>query len=545
MEITAEAFAELNARIDVLRTSWSGYQSALRTRHARYLRAYSPPFDDRIGEHDQWTDPYEQNDDGRTRASYNIVRAGVELWTSLEAGDFPTLRWGEDFIPTPAPERDETKQAAKQETYRAMKLVQRQLATMREQAVLRHVRRSRLPRDWWKYTLKKNIYGLAWLRSLPDQDRKTFANTVVNDPSTVYPVWSAYGDRKLDAILVATRRSARSAAAQYPSAVVLERDGITAASDGYYNPTADRSTDKDRAYVWVEDYWYLDAAWEESGVVDGRPYRVQSRVVNCVRVNEKIVSVAEYPGWRRVPYFPLANEDERDSTGFSDVATMLPFQDGLNRMLSQQQDVIYAESRPRFKYRGDADREINLNPDEVISLDPDEDIDQIDVHLDVFPTQTHHQQLTALLQRSLGLPAVVWGEIQAAQNSGRALSTAWRATAARMVPRINGHSAALDEWTAFVVDLLELYDWDDARDLFAGNRDFDWDFPNKEPRDFLEVTSNAINKLNAGLIDLAGAMDEIGAQSPDEMIERVRADYMDMVLHPEKGQSFLLLQRLR
>jgi hypothetical protein len=538
-------YEALNARINALRTAWSGYQGALLERHRRYLRAYSPPYEKRIGEHDQWLDPFDQRDDGRTRASYNIARATVELWTSLEAGDFPSIRWGEDFIPTPAPSVDEEEQSRRQETYRAMKLAQRQVATMREQAVLRHVQRSRLPRAWYSATRKKNIYGHSWLRVLPDIDRRTVINTVIPDPSTVYPVWSAYGDRRLDAVLVATRRSAASAAAQYPGSVELERDGITARSDGYYNPTQDRSDEKDRAFVWVEDYWYLDAAWSDEGILDGRPYRVSGRVVNCVRVNEKIVHVAEYPGWRRVPYILLVNDDERDNTGFSDVAAVLPFQDGINRMLSQQQDVIFAESRPRFKYRGDADREIILNADEVVSLDPDEDIDQIRVDLNVFPTQTHGQQLLQLLHRVTGLPAVVWGEIQAAQNSGRALSTAWRATAARMVPRIHGHAAALDEWTAFVVDLLELYAWDDARELFAGNRDWEWTFPNKEPRDYLEVTTNAINKLNAGLTDLAGAMEDIGVQSPDEMIERVRADYMDMVLHPEKGQSFLLLQRLK
>lgn len=545
MAITPEERANLDTRISALRTAWSGYQTNLRTRHARYLRAFSPPYDARIGEHDQWLDEYKQADDGRTRASYNIIRAGVELWTSLEASEFPTLRFGEDFIPTPAPAMDETTQTRRQETYRAMKLVQRQVATMREQALLRHVKRSRLPRHWWTYTRKKNVYGQGWLRTLPDMDRRTFTVKSGIDPSTVYPVWSSANDRQLDAVLVATRRSAQSAAAQYPGAVELSRDGITASEDGYYSPTQDRSSEKERAFVWVEDYWLLDADWQEDGEADGRPYRTRSRVLNAVRVNEKLVEVNEYPGWRRVPYFLLVNEDERDNTGFSDVATMLPFQDGINRMLSQQQDVIFAESRPRFKYRGDADREIVLNADEIVSLDPDEDIDQIRVDLNVFPTQTHGQQLLQMLQRVTGLPAVVWGEIQAAQNSGRALSTAWRATAARMVPRINGASTTLDELTGFWLDLMELYGWDEARDLFGGNRDFEWSFPNKEPRDYLEVTTNAINKLNAGLTDQAGAMEEIGVQSPDEMIERVRADYMDMVLHPEKGQSYLLLQRLK
>ena len=536
---------DLDLRIDALRTSWTGYQSGLRTRYRRYLDAFSPPFELRIngGEHDQWADGFAQEDEGRTRSSFNLIRAGVDLWTSLEASEFPTLRFGEDYIPTPPPVRDEEEDGRRQETYRAMKLVRRQFASMREQAVLRHIKRAKLRRHWWTLTRKKNIYGQAWIRVLPDLTRRSFRVTAALDAATVFPVWRYADDRELDAILVATRRSARACAAEYPGSVELARDGITAVSEGYYNPTRDRNTEKDRAWVWVEDYWMVDPDYVELGEYEGRPFRAESRVVNATRINGKLVKVNTYIGWRRVPYFRLVNEDEREE-GFSDVGTMLPVQDGLNRMLSQQQDVIFAESRPRFKYRGDADRKIVLNADEVVSLDPDEDIDQIQVSLDVFPTQTHGQQLLAIFQRITGLPAVVWGEIQAAQNSGRALATAWRATAARMVPRINGAAATLDEITLFMLDTMELYDWDDAREMFGGTRDFEWSFPNKEPRDFLEVTTAAINKLNAGLTDLSGAMDEIGVQSPDEMIERVRAEYMDMILHPEKGQSMLMLRRL-
>jgi hypothetical protein len=40
-------------------------------------------------------------------------------------------------------------------------------------------------------------------------------------------------------------------------------------------------------------------------------------------------------------------------------------------------------------------------------------------------------------------------------------------------------------------------------------------------------------------------MEATGDTSPDETIEAVRADYMDAVLHPEKAQSYILLQRLQ
>jgi len=541
MALSAEEQSRLNSRIEALRTTWAGHQSSLRARHAAYLRAFSPGYESRLAEHDQWADPFRPEDEGHTRSSYNIVRSAVELWTSLEASDFPNIRWVEGFLPVPPPSMDESQNVRKQQDYRAAKAIESHLATIREQVLMRQVRRSKLARHLYRLTLKKNVYGQAWLRSIPDLERRTFTNTTTIDPSTVYPVWGMYGDaRSLDAVLVATRRSAASANSQYPGAVQLENDGITAAENYYYRPTQDYTQDKDRSYVWVEDYWMIDPEREEeTGEIE------ESRVLNMVRVNGKPVLSTEYSGWRVLPYFVLSHEDERDNANFGDVATMMPFQDGLNRMLSQQQDVIFGESRPRFKFRGDADRQITMNAGEVISLDPDEDLEQIQVVLNTFPTQQHGQQLLQLMQRATGLPAVVWGEIQAAQNSGRALSTAWRATASRMVPRIHATSEMLDSLMGFWLDCMEQYGWDSAPALYGGNRDWEWDFPNKEPRDFLEVTTNALNRLNGGLWDLKTAMERSDESSPDERIEAVRADYMDAVLHPEKAQSYILLQRLQ
>jgi hypothetical protein len=257
------------------------------------------------------------------------------------------------------------------------------------------------------------------------------------------------------------------------------------------------------------------------------------------------MTIASHDGWKSLPYFLFENENLRDSLGFSDAAGMLPFQDSTNRFMSQQQDVIHGEARPKFKYRGDANRTIVLSDDDVVSLDPDEDIEQIQVHLDVFPTQVHGQQLADLMSRATGLPDVVWGRITSAQNSGRALSTAWRAVAARLVPRTLSNDRTIKAWLGTWCDWMELYGWDSARDLYGGNRDFDLVFPNQEPRDFSEVTLDAINKFNSGLLDHKRAIEATGQASPDEVIEDVRADYLDTILHPEKAQGYLLLEKAK
>lgn len=540
LDLTGKA---LEDRIDALKSGFAGHRHAVRERNAAYLRAFSPSFDSRLKEHDQWGDPLRQEDENHYRSSYNVTRAVVELWSSLEASEFPAIRWQEAYLPVPAPSLDEQENAIRQQMFTTSKLVARTVATMREQALLAHVRRSELPYHFYRAVRRKNVYGHSWLKTIPDPARRTFKVFTNIDPSTVYPVYSSFDDERLDAILVGTRRSVVSINAEFPGTLDLARDGLSLASDvDIYNPTQDRGLDADRNFVWVEDYWVVDPTWEEItelGVV------VRSRVVNAIRINGKVVQRTEYPGWRDVPYIQWQIDNERDQLGFSDVALMLPIQDSINRFMSQQQDVIAGESRPKYKYRGDADRQIILQDESVISLDPDEDIEQIQTRIDVFPTDRHGQQLIEVMSRATGLPDTVWGRITAAQNSGRALATAWRAVAARMVPRTLANTVSTKRVLSMWCDWMELYQWDNAPELFAGNRDFDLDFPNQEPRDFMEVSTEAIQAHQAGLIDQAEAMKLRGERSPDQMIDAVRREYMDPILHPEKEQARILLVRLK
>ena len=539
MDLSNEALSE---QIDSLKNDWSAYTNRVRERSRAYLRAYSPPFESKLQEHDQWTTKILPEDTKHARSSFNETRPVVNKWSALEASEFPNVRWIEDFVRLPVPDMDEAENTRRQNTYRAEKLVAGHIATLREQTLYWHIRRMRADRHWFRAVRKKNLYGRSWMRVTPDLRRQSFVLQSRIDPTTVFPLWSAWLDNELDAILVAYPKSARLVDAQFPGVVKLDRDG-TASDSSYYIP-ADSSIAQDRRFVWVEDFWVIDrTATVPRDVVAGEP--VQGLVVNATRANGKIVNRTEYAGWKRLPYIPVVNEDERDDLGWSDAGAMLPIQDTLNRMMSQQADVIYGESRPRFKFRTESGRQLDLIAGEAVTLEPDEDVEQITVHLDAWPAQIHGTQLRQIEGRTTGLPPTVHGEITAAQNSGRALATAWKATATSLVPRNFDNSDSIDILLGFMLDTMELYDWDEAPDLYGGNRDFEIDFPNQEPRDRNEVVLEATNMLNAGLVDQQGAMVVTGERSPDEMLERVRADYMDMVLHPEKGQAFLALQQFQ
>jgi hypothetical protein len=189
-------------------------------------------------------------------------------------------------------------------------------------------------------------------------------------------------------------------------------------------------------------------------------------------------------------------------------------------------------------------------PFELIGLEDTERIEQIMTRIDVFPTQMHFQFLQDLLHRVSGLPPIVWGLIYNAQTSGRALTASWKATETRLAPKLMENENSLRRWDAIELDYLHTYDWYGASKLFHdryGRRfeDFTWDFPAMEPRDFQEVTLNAINKRDAGLQSTIDAMRETGDEAAEDTFEEVRAEWMDPVFHADKVQAQEMLKNAR
>ena len=209
-------------------------------------------------------------------------------------------------------------------------------------------------------------------------------------------------------------------------------------------------------------------------------------------------------------------------------------------------------SQPRFQLTGASiaavEREMP-GPFELISLSDTERIEQILTRIDVFPTNYHIDQLFDLLHRVTGLPPIVWGMIANAQTVGRALTASWKATETRLAPKLMQDEHSIRRWDAIVIDYIRQYDWEKARNLFTDRRglpflDFTYDFPPMEPRDFQEVTMNAITKRDAGLIPSVQAMRETGDEKAEDTIEEVKAEWMDPVLHPDKVQARELLRQI-
>jgi len=540
----------LQNRIDNTRLAMESEMGFVRTRCQTYLRWYSPPYREELGTHDAWDElPLSVEDLGLTRGNFPIARAVVDIWSSLEAAKPPMARAEPERVSPPVPSLDQDEELRSRLTYGVVKKLEGYRANARSALIRGWLRRDNFPLKHHTSVRRKNLYGFSWMKVWPDRFGRRPRSHVIRNPTTVYPIWSSRDPGDVEAVLVAYQMSAVKAAAKWPKLdlrIEAKSGRVDIGGDyGTYQELNNRWYDSTRTMVWVEEFWWLEREYPNG--FDAPP-KTTAHVV--IRVTNRVVEWGEYP-WRRLPFVYFENTDERDSYGWSDIAGVIDINDEFNRRLSQEGDIIGMYSAPRFQLlNGIAGRDVDM-PEafELIALQDQERIEQILTRIDVYPTQQHFTILTDLLHRVSGLPPIVWGLIANAQTSGRALTASWKATEARLSPKLMRNQESLDRYLDIVLDYAEVYDWQGARSIFAERDnpaerfgDFRWEFPPMEPRDFQEVTINAITKRDAGLQDTISAIREIGDEAAEDTLEAVLAEALNIFMHPDKTQAFLLAQ---
>lgn len=538
-----QSLRRLHGAIDDLRSLLEGDAEKVRTRCQTYLNWYSPDYDERLGTHDAWLDPASVEDVGLTRANFPIARAVVDIWSSLEAAKPPTGRAEPERLAPPVPSIDEVEAAQNREMYRLLRGIEGQRANLRSARLRSWMRRDNFPIKHFRAVRRKNLYGFSWQKVVPNGRLRAPISTILRNPATVFPVWSDRDPDDIEAILAVHEMAATKANALYDLGLKVQGGVIVGTQDGKYRQLDETWSDSNRTMVWIEELWWVERDYTPDGNI------TSSNVHMATRVFDKIVDHQTYEGWKDVPYVFWENTDERGSTGWSDIASVIDINDEFNRRLSQEGDIIGNYSAPRFQLlNGLAGRSVEMpGPFELISLNDQERIEQILTRIDVYPTQQHFTILTDLLHRVSGLPPITWGLIANAQTSGRALTASWKATEARLAPKLMRNEQSLDRWLRMALNYARLYDWDGAKQLFkdSNGKDFDdfrWEFPPMEPRDFQEVTTNAITKRDAGGQTTLQMMREMGDEAAEDTLEEVLAEYQDIFLHPEKRQAYLLAQ---
>ena len=546
----------LHAVIDDCRVSMESEMLFVRERSQTYLDWYSPPFNSQIRRHDAWEDAIDWEEDAqRARNNFPICRAVVDIWTSLEAASPPTPRAEPERINPPPPSLDMGEQMVDRSIYDMRRTIESRMSDMRSARVRSWMRKDHFALKHHTAVRRKNLYGFSWMKIVPDKRELRPRTHVMRNPTTVYPIWSRRDPEDMEAVLSAQQESAIRVAARYPQlGLDFEQDRYgqytgrikfaSGMDGGHYQELNDRWYDSTRTMVWVEDFWYIDRPYDQAS-----QRWLEPTVHNVVRVCGQIVEHHSYD-WRHLPWVYWVNTDERDSYGWSDIAGVIDINDELNRRLSEQGDILGMYSEPRFQLIGSiSGRDVEMpGPMELISLQDTERIEQILTRIDVYPIQTHIQALMDLLYMVSGLPPITWGTIANAQTSGRALTASWKATETRLSPKLQRNEQSLDRWLDIAVDYAVRSDWRGAADLFKDRSkerfdDFRWTFPPMEPRDFQEVTMDAITRRDAGLTTTVKAMRDTGDEQAEDTFEEVMAEKQNVFVHPDQVQAFLLAQR--
>jgi hypothetical protein len=539
---------QLHMLMDDARGAMEDSMDSIRHRCRTYLRWYSPPWNADLGRHDAWEDAIDYNEDvGTTRSNFPISRAVVDIWTSLEAARSPIARAEPEHTPPPLPVLDEDQRAIAREQYNLERRIQGIRSEIRGRHFRDYMRKDQFPLKHHRAVRRKNLYGFSWMMVLPDSRHKAPASTVLRNPTTVYPIWSTRDPDELEAVLSVQQESAVRANIKYGLGLRME-DGRVAFQQGgdygrYTDINDDYFYDDSRTKVWVEDFWWAE---REFHPLTGLP--TKWGVHNVKRVCGRIVQEQRTYPWFNLPFVFWQNEDERDEFGWSEVAGVMDINDEFNRRLSEEGDILSMYAHPRFQLIGAlGDRDDVELPagDEIVALQDPERIEQILARIDVYPNQIHVQTLIDMLHRVTGLPPIVWGLIANAQTSGRALTASWKATEARLVPKLMSNGRSIRRYADIAIDYARAYDWNGGKRVWADRNDqlFDdvrWTFPPMEPRDFQEVTMDAITRRDAGLTTTIKAMRDTGDENAEETAEEVAVEFRDPAIHPDKAQAQIL-----
>ena len=303
--------------------------------------------------------------------------------------------------------------------------------------------------------------------------------------------------------------------------------------------------------VW--DYWY----------------RAEGSIWNATLLAGRIVSGptkhAELP---TIPYLLYeAGHEPGSPEGLSTVDLLRDTQMGYNRAISLWTQYTLDNAGTAYQVKGPTSGDIPdgaiPQSDEFIPVGENEII-PIQRNQNTFPMNQLVDQYWELASRLTGIPSILFGQLAGAQTSGRATAVQIEAALNRLDPkrrrfyqtfkdllRIWGFMLSHKNSKIEVVEPAEAGEGIQAeepelvvkvvrmKELLKGFDNWKVVPPEITPRDSIEATQNAANKVGAHLSSLENAMDEIGVEDPQHELDLIRRELADARLNPGQVQAYI------
>jgi hypothetical protein len=408
--------------------------------------------------------------------------------------------------------------------------------------------------ETWMQTLcrVKGIYGKGVLKVFWNPTDRRPDVTVVENPANLRIGWGSSDFTDMDWALYEYKLSPTQIMLRWPDLQVQPAPGnqplvvLPKGTGTHADPLGQKtSTDPQPNYspsdyenkqVLVWDYWY----------------RHDKKVCNAIIVQRR--QYAKPPTEHRelidIPYVVVENDHEPGSPeGISSVGPILDVQIEMNRLQSNWAQAILDETFQPYQVNADSiPGGMVPKGGEITMVGEDHEVKVIGTGPRTMQASQLNDALWFDFHRISGIPEISMGNPGGAQVSGRALAVQIEATANRLEPRRMLLYGGLRELLIFWTVMLERLN--PKVEVAPGERQGVGQFvrgfrrwriiaPEITPRDVIEHTQNTINKVNAGVLSVHSAMDELGIDSPEDELLLVATENSNMALYPGKVQQQL------
>lgn len=488
-------------------------------RYETYHRFYAPPGGD------QWPQDLTERP-GKLHFTVNMVRAFVDTEARL-------LSIRPRIIIPPDNQDEETGRRAE--------------AT--EKLFTRYLDRSGF--EEWSFTFSqvKSLYGMSVLKPFWNIDTKMPDVEVIEQPQNIMFGWGDSSFQSLDWAIYHYSISRQQAIRKYERLTDadlkenFEANMKTLGGGDHSDPLETLSlssragrqiTDYERGHVTVWDYWYVDPE--------------DDTVTNAILVNGKMADGPfKHSEMPIIPYIPVENDHEPGSPdGHGTAELILDLQMGLNRALSHYAQHVWDTTDPAYQLTGE-EAPMQVPPGlvpiagQLVAPGPRTRIEEIRTGVNNFPFDSLIQKYWDMAHRLTGLSEILFGVPPGAQTSARALQAQLDSSINRLDPKrkryYEGLRGLLQFWHYMVTQKNPEIDGIKAKEVIEGLNNWRVVAPEISPRDIVEHTTNVANKLNAKLISLQTAMDEVGVDNPLEEINRIMQERSNAHLFPGDAQA--------
>lgn len=506
------------------------YQNALRAKYRTWHKWYAPPGGD------QWPEDKAKRP-GKVHVTTNIIKPFVDVDARLQA-KLPRI--------TCKPLTPETEE--------------RERAEFAEQLMLDWLEDSGWSLWMQRLTRTKGIYGKAVLKPYWNKDEKRPDVILIEQPHNLRIGWGASDFSSMDWALYEYTLSPTQVMERWPEVTVTDTNPHDANAPlqvhlglkepDMTDPLAQKQPEiQDRQpsayetkHVTVWDYWY----------------RHDGKVCNTIILHEKVCvkPPTVHREYVEIPYIVIENDHEPGSPeGMSSVEPLLDTQFEKNRVTSLVIQLLVDNLDPAWQIDDDSVPDgIVPRGGEIIAAGEGKRITPIEKSVNTFPAEQTLSGLWNDAHRITGEGEILFGSPASAQDSGRALAVQVESIINRMEPKRtelyeNGLKSLIAFWCVMVTKLNPNIAGFRPAQILKGLTKWRIIGPEITPKDAADHTNNVINKLNAMLIDLRTAMDELGVESPEDVIKMISEDRSTLPLYPGNVQAMaqvgLLLMQLQ